>query len=92
MRSSPIFKFCLKRGQSAGIEEAVVVDDGSEEKRMSNVGEKFCIGRGLEVAIGLFGGFMKEEDVVGFKADDGKLFAICSIAHQRNLFSLLCFD
>jgi hypothetical protein len=37
----------------------------------------FCIdtGRGLKVLIGLFGGFVKEEDIVGLKFNYDELLA-----------------
>ena len=37
MASSSILHFSFYVGEAAGVEEAVVVDDGSEERRMADV-------------------------------------------------------
>ncbi len=68
-------------GEAAGVEQPVVVDDGSDEGGVGELGVEGGGGPGLEVLVGCFGVFMVEEDVVGFKADDCELLGVCSIVH-----------
>lgn len=83
MCSGAVFELGLKGGETARIEEAIIIDDRPEEKRMGDGRVKSSIRCWLNVLIGLFGRFVKEKNIVGLESHDGEFLAICSIAHLR---------
>jgi len=83
MCSYAVLKLGLQSWETPGVEKAIVVDHWPEEKRMGDWRVKGSLGCWLNILISFFGGFMKEEDVVGLKAHDSEFFTICSIVHLR---------
>lgn len=83
MASSSVLQFSFNVGDSPRVEQTVVVDDGSDEGGVGNLGMEWRLGWCLEILVGFLSVFMVEEDVVGFKADYAKLFGVCSIVHLR---------
>jgi hypothetical protein len=72
-----ILDLCLEGGLLLGVEEAVVVADGSEEGGVGDGGVGGEGGGGLEVLVDLFGGLVEEQDVVGLEFYYDELLA-CS--------------
>ena len=91
MSSSSVFELCLKVGCATRVEQAIIVDDGPQEQRVSDARIEGNILAWLHIEESLLGLLVEQQDVVWLKADDRELLAICSIAHQRNLLSLYTF-
>lgn len=84
MSVSPYLQLSSNVGVVFGIEQTIVVEHWPDKWFVGDFRMEGGLGRGLKVLISFSGGFVKEEDVVGLKADDSKLLAYCSIIHLRN--------
>ena len=91
MRPSSVLELCLKIRCATRIEQSVIVDDGSQEQRMGDARIEGNFLGWLHIEESLLALLVEQQDVIGLKADDRELLAICSIAHQRNLLSLYTF-
>ena len=67
-----LLEFSRQGGFALGVEEAVIIGDGSEEVGVGDIGAQLLSGWAFLVAVEVLGGSVDEEDVLGLKLNDGE--------------------
>lgn len=86
-----LLEFNSQGGFALGVEEAIIIGDGSEEVGVGDIGAQLLSGWACLVAVEVLGGSVDEEDVLGLKLDDGE-FPLRQHLLLENLLCLYVFD
>jgi hypothetical protein len=82
----PVFEFYLEGGESLGVEESVVVDDGADECCVREVGCRVCLALSLEVLVCLLAGLVQQQNVSRLEFYYAELLAYCSLRHPLRIY------